>query len=441
MVKTAHLSSRLDEITCAAHALFRTFLESLRMVKTAIVIGAGITGVSAAEWLRRAGVKVTLIDRINPGAPEQASFGNAGLLARCAVIPVAEPGLLFKVPRMLLDPEFPLYLRWRYLPRLLPWLWPFLKNSGAEKALSTARALAMMTGDSVDQHQAIAAGTEAEKYIKTGDYSFYYRDQAALEHDRFGLEARRDLGFQHHVQTREEMRAVDPQISARYTCAATFPDHGWLTSPGDYVAALARHFSHNGGRFMRGEVADITGKTVRLTSGDTLRSDKIILAAGAWSGRLAKKLGQRALLETERGYHLILKNPSYMPPHPFMVTDAKFVVTPMRDGLRCAGIVELGGLNAPAAKAPVELLKKRIRQVYPALTWDSEDVWMGHRPSTPDSLPHLGSLKNAPHVIAAFGSQHVGVTIGPRLGRMAADIALGRKVNEDISPFDPARFA
>jgi D-amino-acid dehydrogenase len=112
----------------------------------------------------------------------------------------------------------------------------------------------------------------------------------------------------------------------------------------------------------------------------------------------------------------------------------------MQDGLRCAGIVEFGGLKPGPSKAPVALLRKRIREVYPSLEWQTDSVWMGHRPSTPDSLPHLGALRDHPDLIFAFGAQHIGLTLGPRLGRMAADIATGRPPNIDLAPYRPERF-
>ncbi len=410
------------------------------MQKTAIVIGAGITGISAAEWLRRAGVSVTVIDRIDPGTADQASYGNAGLLARAAVIPVSEPGLMAKAPGMLLDPDSPLFLKWRYLPRLLPWLLPFLRNGRIDRIEKITTALAALTHDAVDQHLALAKGTPAAAYIKTGDYAFYYRSRKDFTKDAYGMELRRQAGFEACELDRAALIERDPEVSPAYTFAALFPDHGWLTSPGDYVAALAAHFIAEGGVFKKAEVADIADGQVTLSDGTTLTADKIVLAAGAWSGKLGKKLRQKPMLEAERGYHLYLKGASYLPPSPFMVSDAKFVVTPMQDGLRCAGIVEFGGLTAPASKAPIALLKKRIKQVYPDLTWQSEEVWMGHRPSTPDSLPHLGALKDAPNVICAFGSQHIGLTIGPKLGRMVAGLVIGNHSNIDLAPYGPNRF-
>lgn len=410
------------------------------MTKTALVIGAGITGVCTAEWLRRAGVAVTLIDRVDPGAPEQTSYGNAGLLARVAITPIADASLLRKAPLMLLDPDSPLYLKWSYLPKLIPWMLPFLRNMTAKRVEDIIRALLPLTEDSVDQHIALASGTPAAQYIRSGDYAYYYRDHATYDKDHAHNDLLRRMGFEVVARDRAEMLRRDPAVSTAYSYAAAYPDHGWLTSPGKYVAALAAHFRAGGGSFRRAEVAEITNDSVTLIGGAVLRADKIILATGAWSGPLAKKLGQKSLLETERGYHLFLNGASYAPPHPFMVSDAKFVVTPMEGGLRCAGIVEFGGLAAPRSAAPLALLKKRIRQVYPDLTWDSADEWMGFRPSTPDSLPHIGALRDAPNVIAAYGSQHIGITIGPRIGRMAADIALGKRSNLDLTPYAPERF-
>lgn len=211
--------------------------------------------------------------------------------------------------------------------------------------------------------------------------------------------------------------------------------------PGAYVAALAEHFVREGGTLRRAEVDEIARDgTVILAGGERLEADRVILAAGAWSRLLAEKLGHRVLLETERGYHLMLRGTNRRPPFPLMDAAGKCVLTPMGDGIRVAGIVELGGLEAPASNAPVALLRRRALEVYPDLTWESEESWLGHRPAPADSLPLLGASPRAPKVIFATGGQHVGLTIGPRLGRMAAEIAMGERINMDISPFAPGRF-
>jgi D-amino-acid dehydrogenase len=410
---------------------------------TAIIAGAGITGLSAAIWLQRQGWSVTLVDPLPPGDPGQASFGNAGLLARCAVVPVSVPGLWRTAPAMLLDPDGPLFLKWRYLARIVPWLLPFLRNGRADRLPGIVAAIAALTADSVDQHMAMAVGTGAERLIRTGDYAYLYRSDAALAKDCFGMDLRRAHGLDWKRIGRDELADRDPALNPAFTCAAVFPGHGWITDPGAYAATLARHLSAKGATLLTARVAAIRPgdpACVILDTGETLCAARVILAQGIWSRGLAETLGLHVPLESERGYHLMLHGPSALPPHPYMVAEAKMAVTPMAGGLRLAGTVEYGGTALPPSEAPVRLLRRRASLVYPGLQWASETRWMGHRPSLPDSLPMLGDIPGAPGVIAAFGSQHLGLTIAPRLGRLVADIAAGLRGNTDLRPYDPARF-
>lgn len=414
------------------------------MDRSAIVIGAGITGVSAAEWLRRGGWRVTLIDRVAPGDAAQTSYGNAGVLARSGIVPVSTPGLLKKAPRMLLDRDSPLFLRWSYLPRLLPWLVPFLRNGSAARMRAIVEALATVASDSVDQHQSLAAGTGAERYLRTGSYTFVYRDRAEYHGDRLAHALRREHGFAMEEVEADRLRELDPALSADYRFAASYPDHGWITAPGRYVAALAEHFAREGGELRLGEVADAAqaeeGATVTLVGGETLSAAKLVLAAGVWSRRFAERLGARIPMEAERGHHLMLSGASAVPPHPLMISAGKFVLTPMEDGLRVAGTAEFGHIDAPISEAALGLLRRGVRRAYPGLTWEREETWLGRRPSTTDSLPVIGASRKARDVIFAFGGQHIGLTIGPRLGRMAAEIAGDRRGNVDLRPFGADRF-
>jgi len=409
-----------------------------------IVAGAGITGVSTAEWLRRDGHDVTLIDRISPGDPAQTSYGNAGILACCAVVPVAVPGIWKKAPKMLFDPDGPLFLRWSYLPRLLPWLIPFLRSGRRDKVEAIADALLPLIGDSVEQHQALARGTPAERWINTGEYSYLYTSRAAFEGDAFGFGLRRSHGFTWEERDRDTLLEIDPSLGPDYRFAATFKNHGWIADPGRYVADLAAWFEGQGGKIRCAEITEILpldgGRAAVLAGGERIEADRVVVATGAWSARLARALGHEPALESERGYHIWLRGPSIRPPHPYMLAEAKFVVTPMEAGLRCAGLAEFGGLEAPASDAPIELVKRRIRKLYPALTWESEDTWLGHRPSTVDSLPLIGPSPNAPGIVFAFGAQHLGLTMGPKTGRLVADLVGGGKPNIDMRPYKVGRF-
>ncbi len=413
------------------------------MTQRIAVVGAGIVGVSTAEWLRRDGHQVTLIDRINPGDPGQTSYGNAGILAASSIVPVPVPGLLKKVPKMLMDPLGPLHLKWSYLPKLLPWLVPFLKRATREEVEKTAHALSAIVTDAVDQHRALSHGTPAAEFIHDGIYAFLYTSKAACDADAWTHEIRREHGARVEFRDRERLLQDDPHLGTHYNYAACHMDHGWIGDPGRYVAALAAHYQQNGGAFLKGEFDDIRPLEDRVEvhiAGEGVVFDQAVLAGGAWSGKLAKRQGHNPMLETERGYHMLLEQPSHTPPFAYMLTDAKFVATPMDRGLRCAGQVEFGGLEAGPSEKPFNVVKARIKQLYPDLEWSTEERWLGHRPSTVDSVPFIGPSPTARNIHFAFGAQHIGLTTGPKTGRLIADIIGNRTPNIDLSPFRVGRF-
>ena len=409
------------------------------------VVGAGILGVSTAEWLRRDGADVELVDRIEPGSPEQTSYGNAGLLASSSIVPVAVPGLLAKIPAMLLNPDSPLFLRWSYLPRLLPWITRFLANGSERKVREIAAGLTHVIGDSVEQHLALAKGTPAEAFIRFGPYAYLFSSRAAFDKDPFAFLLRQEHGFHWDERSREQLVADDPDLGEAYQFGIFMRDHGWLTDPGGYVAAIADLFRANGGGFWRAEVDDIrpagdnSGIEI-VANGETRHYGRVVLSAGVWSKRLAERLGHRTPMESERGYHLVLKSPSKMPPVPYSLTDAKMVATPMDAGVRCAGLVEFGGTRAGPSQAPLRFIEKSVRKLYPKLQWDSAESWLGHRPAPVDSLPFLGESPKAPGVFFAFGTHHIGLTAGPKIGRLTADMIAGRTPNIDLAPYRVGRF-
>ncbi|MEM1429869.1 MAG: FAD-dependent oxidoreductase [Pseudomonadota bacterium] len=410
--------------------------------KRVAVIGAGIVGVATALWLQRDGHDVLLIDREGPAAG--ASFGNGGVLASCSVVPVTVPGLLRKAPRMLFDPNQPLFLKWGYLPKLLPWLTRYLGHARADVVRRRAAALAPIIGDSLAEHQALAKGTPAERFIAPSDYLYVYDTRAQYEADAFGWAVRRDNGFTWEVLEGEAFRAYDPSFAPQLNCAAKLPDHGRISDPGAYVTALATHLEGQGGRLRVGEVTDFVRENGALTglrvSGETIPCDAAVLCTGVWSGPLARKLGLKPPLESERGYHLELWEPSVMPRSPVMVASGKFVMTPMEGRLRLAGVVEFGGLNAPPSRAPFKLLERNARAALPGLTWSKSMEWMGHRPSMADSTPMIGPVAGLRGAYVGFGHDHIGLTGGPKTGRLLSQLIGGTQPNINLAPYDPKRF-
>ncbi|MDA5556939.1 NAD(P)/FAD-dependent oxidoreductase [Shimia sp. MMG029] len=406
-----------------------------------VVVGAGINGAATALWLRRAGCEVTLVDKASPGMG--ASYGNACLLASCAILPNATPGIATKAPGYLRDPEFPLFMQWAHLPRLLPWLLKFISHSDHTRVRNITQALSHLIGDSVEQHKALAAGTPAERWIQETDYLFAYKDRAAFEKDKYVWDMRADMGFVPDLVEGAAVQEIEPILSSEIRLLAVNKAHGFILNPGSYVQALVDTFTEMGGRFVQTAVHDfeMTGGQVTgvLTDQGRFDCDRAVLSSGIWSKSLARKLGIAVPLEVERGYHVTYRNPSVRTNHPVMIADAKFVATPMDQGLRCAGIVEFGGLSDQKSKAPLALLRRKVAEVFPDLTADSEEEWLGFRPTLPDSLPMVGEIGSS-GVYAAFGHQHIGLTGGAKTGRLVADLISGRTPNIDLAPYHPQRF-
>jgi len=409
--------------------------------RTIVVIGAGICGLASAIWLVRAGHSVTLIDRDAPGAG--ASQGNAGLLAQWAIVPVNTPGLLTTALKYLADPDAPLWLRWRDMPRLAPWLWQFARNANPRDAARMTEGLIPLVSDSTDQHHALVRGTRAEKWLASSDLAYAYDNRAAFDADAWGWQAKRHAGFVPEVIEGPAVQEAEPLVGPAIGCLALLRGQGHVRDPRAYMADLAAVFQDEGGRYLQTEARDVTlcdgHITHVLTDTGLVPCDAVVLAAGVWSGPLMRKLGLRVPLAAERGYHLHLIRPSALPRQPLMMARGKFAVTPMETGLRCAGAVELGHPDAPPSRAPLAMIRREIARAFPDLRFEDAEEWMGPRPSTPDSLPLIGEI-GATGVFAAFGHQHVGLTAGPRTGRMVADLISGTRPNIDLAPYDANRF-
>jgi len=410
------------------------------------VIGAGIVGVCAASWLQRDGHSVFLIDSGEPG--RGASFGNAGCFNGSSVTPVAMPGVMWNVPRWLSDPLAPLALRWRYLPAIAPWLWRFARAGTPEKARAAARALRPLVGPTLEALKPLVSAAGAEHLVHRLGHLYVYRSAESREKDRFAWDLRRENGVEIDEFDADELRQLEPALSRDYVRGVLVRENGHTSNPLELVKRLVEHFVRSGGELVRAQAYGFRLEDARLAAIETdvgeLPAGVAIVCAGAHSKPLAAALGDKAPLETERGYHLMIREPEAMPRIPTADADGKFVATPMDTGLRFAGTVELAGLSAPPDWRRAHILLDQGRKMLPALAASYREekisVWMGHRPSLPDSLPVLGPSSATPDVIYAFGHGHVGMTSAPMTGKIVADLVTGRPPSIDIRPFSAGRF-
>lgn len=406
------------------------------------VVGAGTVGVCCAVQLQRDGHRVTLIDRGTPGSG--CSHGNAGIIQIGGSVPIATPGVLKQVPRMLLDPEGPLIIRWQYLLSLAPYLTRFVASARPDRVEATSKVLAGFLAHAIDTYRPLIDAAGAQRLIRETGELYVYQSDAAFAAAQAGHEIRRRRGVRIEPVSIEELRQLEPALAPIIRHALLFPDCISTIDPEALTVALAEHFVRDGGTLLRANVVDIEVRDREplavVTDSGRHAVDRLVLATGAHSRRWATRFGARLPLDTERGYHVMLPDPGVSFGRAVVFGDQRIGLTSMSGGLRVAGTAELARLDAEPNYARAHRLLPIAKRIVPDLKTDGAHPWMGQRPSTPDSLPVIGRAPGSVRAFFAFGHGHLGLTLGAVTGRLVADIAAGRTPIVDPAPFRAERF-
>jgi glycine/D-amino acid oxidase-like deaminating enzyme len=406
------------------------------------VVGAGIVGVCCAQQLQRDGHRVTLVDYRRPG--EGTSRGNAAVIAGGACEPIAMPGIVRRVPAMLADPLGPLAIRWSYLPRLAPWLLRFIAASRPDRVEHISKALRELSLRCVSAFKPLTESARITDMIRDTGWLSVYKTEASfkLASDELALQRRR--GVKLDVLTRDQVRQMEPSLAPIFERGVFIPENSMTVNNFRLVQRLAEDFVDRGGRLLREKVVDVAlgpqGPRELVTEQGRHAIDGVVVAAGAWSRELTRKLGHKVPLDTERGYHVMLQDARVMPRMPIHIGDHGFVATPLEHGLRFAGTVELGGLQAPPNWNRANVLLQHGRMIFPGLNESGLDRWMGFRPSFPDSLPVISGSPKTPNAYFAFGHGHLGLSFAAITGKMIADLAGGRDSGFDVTPYRVDRW-
>lgn len=391
------------------------------------VIGAGIVGASIALALRQRRADVLLVDREEPG--RGCSYGNSGAISVSSVAPLAMPGVLASVPGMLLDDESPLYLRRRYLPRALPWLMRFMASARPAAVQAAAARLAALHAGALDAHEAMTRELGVPELFLRRGHLHLYPDEQALAKDAGGWRLREAADYRVERLDRAGIHALEPAVSDRYRVGRFLADHATILNPLRYVQAMARAFAAGGGRLLRAEVAGLAQQQGRWQlrmagAADAPTFDHVVVAAGAWSGALLAPLGVHLALESQRGYHVQFAGGRDVVSRTVVLADHKVFVTPMEDGLRIGGTVEIAGLDAPPDERRAAVLGRIARENFRGLQDLPAQTWMGHRPCMPDSVPVIGAAPGHPGLWLATGHGHLGLTDSLATAHRIADALL-----------------
>jgi D-amino-acid dehydrogenase len=412
-------------------------------MKTLAIVGAGIVGLSCAWAAQRRGWRVAVVDRDVEG--DRASHGNAGGIAVTECVPLDLSGLGLQPLRWLLDPLGPLAIRARHAPRLVPWYLALRKVAEPAHFSRIARALAALNDRSLGAFETMLADIGLSGDLHKRGALTVYETQAAFEKDRKEWDVKRSLGVRWRPVDASELRGLEPGLAPVFARAVMLEDWAHIDDPKRIVTTLRDHVRTRGAEFVSGDAASISldhpsHPAVVLADGRRVAGDRIVVAAGAWSARLAQTVGDRALLESERGYNTTLPASGTRLNREVIFAERKFVATPLAIGLRIGGAAEFAGLDAPANYQRSTALLRLARRYLPDLDETGAQQWMGQRPTTPDSLPVIGPSPANPQLLYAFGHGHLGLTQSAATGELIGDLLDRAAPPIDMAPYAITRF-
>lgn len=407
-----------------------------------VVVGGGIVGLSVALEAQMRGLTVALID---PGIDEaRASYGNAGVLSRGSIFPMAAPGLRARLPRYALGRDVSVRARLRSLPFLLPWLARFVLAAEEGAWRRTAAALNPMVAQAFDRHVAMADVVGARHLIRRNGWLRLYRSEQAFAGSALEREVLAHNGVRTDCLGGDEIRQLEPHLARRFTNGIFFPDTGSVESPGELVELYRLAAEARGAVLVRGIAEGISrleaGMAVHVGE-NRVQGSHVVLAAGARSADLARKLGYRFPLAAERGYHRHFDLPAGVElRRPVYDAAGGYVLSPMNGKVRLLSGVELARPDDPADTTQIRAVEPDARQTLRFTAPVEHEPWLGSRPSTPDGLPIIGRAARHPGLIFAFGHGHIGFANGPVTGAIVASLIRNEAPPVAISAFAPQRF-
>ena len=408
--------------------------------KSVGVIGAGIQGVCIGLHLLKKKIPVTIFDKSEPGT--MASYGNAGHFSPYAVLQLNRPDILYDIPKMLFSSYGPLALKWNYVPKMIPWIIKYFKSSTNKSMLHTAKYMHQILNLSLDAYDEIFQEIDTTNLVEKKGIIYVWTNKN-LKSRNLEIKVRDQLGVKQKILSRDEILELEPKLNPVFDAGAFYDYAYHARDPHAILKNIFKLFKDKGGKFVRSEVKNIKqisqSETEIYSENNTYKFEKSIIACGAFSKKLTDQLGENIPLDTERGYHVHFEGMDHLIKRPVIFLDRGFGMTPMNQGLRAVGTVELGGLKNPLSKKRIDYITKCAKELLPQLK-EHKDEWLGFRPTLPDFLPVIGPSLNNKNIIFAFGHHHLGWTLGAITGKIVSNIVADEKTNLDLAPYSSKRF-
>lgn len=410
--------------------------------QTVAVLGAGIVGLSTALTLQHAGFEVTVFDQAEPG--KGASFGNAGIFADYARLPMSSFSNLLAMPGMLLDRESPLSIRKSHLGRMIPYGYRFAKAALSENYTKGGDALTALSELAQTADQQLWNMAQVNDLIGTSGCLALYGSAGGLQPGLAAqLQERAARGVAMEYLDAKGIHDLEPDLLPFYTGGVRYKLTRFAKNPYQLSQRYFAKFLAMGGRFFQTEIRDVLTSQNRIevvhAQGEN-RFDSVVLAAGTASRELAQRLGCNIPLVSERGYHLMVDTGQRSISRPVVWLDKSVFLTPMTDGIRVAGTAEFANPDDSPSAARSALMLRVARTMF-GQELQARSEWVGSRPSMPDSLPVIGFSPRSKRVIFAFGHGHLGLSLGAATADLVRQMLAGDSPHSVLKAISPDRFA
>ena len=408
--------------------------------KSAGIVGAGIQGICIGLQLLKKNIPVTIFDKQDPA--KMASYGNAGHFSPYAVLQFNRPDILVNIPKMLFSSYGPLALKWNYVPKMLPWIYNFVKNCNTKSMLHTAKYMHQILNLSLDAYDELFKEIDTAGLIERKGILYGWTDEN-LKSRKLEMNVRADLGVKQTPVSKAEISDLEPNLQPIFDSGVLF-DYAWhARDPYQISKRLFDLYIAKGGKFIKENVQQIkqinSQETSIKTDSKEYTFEKSVIACGAFSKKLTDQLGENIPLDTERGYHVHFKGMDHLLSRAVINLDRGFGLTPMNQGMRAVGTVELGGLKNPPSKKRIDYIVRCAKELLPELD-KHDDEWLGFRPTLPDFLPVIGPSQKNKNIVYAFGHHHLGWTLGAITGKVVSGIVAEENTNLDLAPYNSSRF-
>jgi D-amino-acid dehydrogenase len=394
------------------------------------VVGGGAVGLACAYELVRRGAHVLVLERDRVG--EGCSQGNTGWICPSLSAPLPAPGVMGAALRGMLRPGSPVLIRPIFGPAFLRWSWRFWRACTPEAYRAGTKATTALTRTAFELFDGLRAqGVDFE--MESSGMIVAALTESGLEEYKTMIGEAQEAGYDKPVELlgREELRALEPAAGEAVVGAVRMPAERYVR-PESLTRGLAEAIRQAGG-----EVREGTG----VQSLQELDADAVVVAAGAWSGRLLEAVGVRLPLEAAKGYSVTARGSGRLPRHAFYLAEAKVGCSTFGDALRIAGVFDLTGIDLKVRRRRIELILRDSAQYF--ADWQPEDIeleWAGLRPYPPDGLPVIGRVPGRANVYVATGHGRMGITLAPVTGTLLADVILDGASPPELEPFSLERF-